>query len=113
MEVNMLINFNEIPERTAPGMNGGTGEMTAKMFMDNGGKIIPCRIHMGGSIGLYRHETSDDINYIISGTGYAICDGKEEILTAGTCHICKKGSEHSIVNTGNEDLVMITIVVER
>ena len=31
----MLINFNEIPERTAPGMNGGTGEMTAKMFMED------------------------------------------------------------------------------
>lgn len=30
----MLINFNEIPERTSPGMNGGTGEMTAKMSMN-------------------------------------------------------------------------------
>lgn len=26
---------------------------------------------------------------------------------------CKKGSEHSIVNTGKEDLVMLTVVVER
>ena len=40
---------------------------------------------------MHPHETSDDINYIISGTGKAICDGKEEALTAGTCHICKKG----------------------
>ena len=38
----MLINFNEIPECTAPGMNNGTGEMTAKMFMGENGKIIPC-----------------------------------------------------------------------
>ncbi len=37
----MLINFNEMPERTAPGMNNGTGEMTARMYMGNGGKIIP------------------------------------------------------------------------
>lgn len=83
----MLINFNELPERTAPGMNGGTGEMSAKMFMDKQGKIIPCRIHVGGSIGLHRHETSDDINYIISGTGCAVCDENKEVLTAGTCHI--------------------------
>lgn len=109
----MFINFNEIPERTAPGMNGGTGEMTAKMFMDEQGKIIPCCIHAGGSIGLHRHETSDDINYIISGIGRAVCDGKEEMLSAGTCHICKKGSEHSIINIGTEDLVMFTVVVER
>ena len=46
----MIINFNEIPERRFPGMNNGTGEMSAKMFMDEQGKIIPCCIHKGGSI---------------------------------------------------------------
>ena len=109
----MLINFNKMPERTAPGMNGGTGEMTAKMYMGANGKIIPCKIHKGGSIGLHTQSTSDDINYVISGTGKAICDGVEEKLTAGVCHICPKGSEHSIINTGDDDLVLITIVVER
>ena len=57
----MLIDFNEIKEMTVPGMNGGTGEMTARMYMSDAGKIIPCRIHAGGSIGMHRHETSDDI----------------------------------------------------
>lgn len=96
-----------------PGMNNGTGTMSARMYMDEYGKIIPCTIHPGGSIGIHRHETSDDINYILSGTGKAICDGEEEVLSAGTCHICRKGSEHSIANTGDEDLVMLTVVVER
>lgn len=109
----MLIDFNEITERKSPGMNGGTGELSARMYMDEQGKIIPCRIHVGGSIGLHRHTASDDINYIISGIGKAICDGQEETLVQGVCHICKKGSEHSIIDTGNEDLVMITVVVER
>lgn len=81
--------------------------------MDEQGKIIPTTIHAGGSIGLHTHETSDDINYILSGTGKAICDGKEELLRAGTCHICKKGSEHSITNTGDGNLAMLTVVVER
>lgn len=109
----MLIDFNNIREITISGMNNGTGEMTAKMYMDEGGKIIPCTIHKGGSIGIHKHETSDDINYVLSGTGKAICDGKEEILKAGCCHICKKGSEHSISNIGDDDLVLLTIVVER
>ncbi|MCM1149499.1 MAG: cupin domain-containing protein [Butyricicoccus sp.] len=109
----MRIDFNGITERKGPGMNGGTGEMSARMYMDERGKIIPCRIHAGGSIGLHRHTASDDINYIISGTGKAICDGLEEALAQGVCHICRKGSEHSIINTGGEDLVMITVVVER
>ena len=109
----MLIDFNQIAEHRGPGMNGGGGELSAKMYMDEQRKIIPCRIHPGGSIGLHRHSTSDDMNYILSGTGKAICDGQEEVLVQGVCHICVKGSEHSIINTGSDDLIMLTIVVER
>ena len=109
----MLVDFCKIKEITIPGMNNGTGTMSAKMFIGNQEKIIPCTIHAGSSIGTHKHETSDDINYVISGEGKAICDGKEELLSSGTCHICKKGFEHSIINTGNDDLVLITIVVER
>ena len=109
----MLIDFNKIKELEVPGMNSGTGTMSARMYMSESGKIIPCTIHAGGSIDTHLHPSSDDINYILSGTGKAVCDGEEEILTAGTCHICKKGSEHSIINTGTDDLVMLTIVVER
>lgn len=109
----MLIDFNEIKEITIPGMNGGTGMMSAKMFIGEQGKIISTKIHFGGSIGLHKHETSDDINYVISGKGKAVCDGKEEMLSAGICHICKNGSEHSITNTGSDDLVLLTVVVER
>lgn len=109
----MRIDFCEMDDHRMPGMNGGTGEMSAKLYMDGERKIIPCAIHPGGSIGMHRHETSDDINYILSGTGTAVCDGREEVLSTGVCHICLKGSEHSIVNMGTEDLVMLTVVVER
>lgn len=109
----MLIDFNKIQGITISGMNNGTGKMTAKMYADTECKLIPCSIHAGGSIGLHIHKTSDDINYVISGMGKAICDGEEEQLNAGCCHICKKGSEHTIINTGNEDLVLLTVVVER
>lgn len=53
----MLLDFNNLKEMTVPGMNSGTGMMTAKMYMDAQGKIIPCAIHAGGSISLHRHET--------------------------------------------------------
>lgn len=109
----MLINFNEIAERELPGMNGGTGTISAKMYLCDKGKLIPSKLHAGGSIGRHEHRTSDDINFILSGTGKAICDGQEEALAPGVCHICGQGSSHSIVNTGTEDLVMLTIVVER
>ncbi len=109
----MLIDFNEKKEITMPGMNNGTGMMTAKMHASEKGKIIPTRIHAGGSIGMHMQDSGDDINFIISGRGKAICDGKEEILKPGVCHICPKGSEHSMINTGDDDLVMLTVVVHR
>ena len=34
----MLLDFNDMKEMTAPGMNNGTGTMIAKMYMDEQGK---------------------------------------------------------------------------
>ena len=109
----MIIDFNEIEERTIPGMNGGTGTISAKMYSDEKYRIVPTAIHPGGSIGAHTQTSGDDMNYILSGTGRPICGGAEEELKPGVMHICPKGSEHSIINTGDEDLVMLTLVVSR
>ena len=93
----MRIDFNEITSMTFPGMDNGTGMMSARMYNDDSYRIIPTAIHPGGSIG----------------NGKAFCDGVEEDLKPGVMHICPQGSEHSIVNTGEEDLVMLTIVVKK
>ena len=109
----MRIDFNDIASLTFPGMNNGTGTMSARMYNNDSYRIIPTSIHPGGSIGNHKQESGDDMNYIISGTGRAICDGIVEELRPGVMHICPKGSEHSIINTGKEDLVMLTIVVKK
>ena len=98
---------------TIPGMNNGSGEMTCRMYKDASYRFIKTAIHPGGSIGLHRQGSGDDINFILSGQGKAICDGVEEELQPGIIHICPKGSEHSIVNTGVDDLAMLTIVAEK
>ena len=46
----MLIDFNITKEITIPGMNNGTGMMTAKMYMDEQGKIIPCLKNSGRAL---------------------------------------------------------------
>ena len=109
----MLIDFTAISPMTIPGMNSGTGEMICRMFNDDFYRIIPTKIHPGGSIGSHKQESGDDLNYILSGKGKAICDVAEEELMPGVMHICPKGSEHSIINTGEEDLVMLTVVVKK
>lgn len=109
----MLIDFDDIKEIDVQNMNNGTGLISAKMFMDKDIKIIPCTLHVGASIGTHKHLTSDDINYILSGEGIAFCNGNKEKLTKGCCHICKKGEEHSIINNGNCDMTILTIVIEK
>ena len=39
---------------------------------------------------MHAHPTSDDINYIMSGTGKAVCDGIEEILIPAPVIYAKK-----------------------
>lgn len=81
----MLIDFNRMDSMTFPGMNNGTGTMSARMYNDDSYRIIPTAIHPGGSIGTHKQESGDDLNYIISGTGKAICNGVEEELNPGVC----------------------------
>ncbi|MBQ8975534.1 MAG: cupin domain-containing protein [Oscillospiraceae bacterium] len=109
----MLIDFNAIQPATFPGMNNGSGTMTARMFYNEQYRIISTVLHPGSSIGLHTQTSGDDLNYIISGHGRAVCDGVEEALSAGAMHICPKGSEHSIINDSDDDLVFLTIVAAR
>lgn len=79
----MIIDFNEINEVTIPGMNDGTGTMAVRMYHNERYRIVFTTLHPGGSIGLHTQTNGDDMNYVISGSGKAFCDGKEEILRAG------------------------------
>lgn len=109
----MVIDFNKIQETKIPCMNDGKGFMTVKMYNGESYRIIPTKIHPGGKIGLHTQISGDDLNYILSGTGIAVCDGTKEKLFAGVLHICPKCSEHAIINTGEDDLEMLTIVVAK
>ena len=108
----MKISFIQLPEAGIAQLNGGKGQVYAKMSVQQNGKIMLARIPAGASIGLHRHKTSDDVNYVLSGAGKAVCDGIVETLTPGVCHLCHKGSSHSILNDGSEDLVLFTVVTE-
>ena len=51
----MRIDFNHMDSMTFPGLNNGTGTMTARMYNDDAYRIIPTAIHPGGSIGMRRY----------------------------------------------------------
>ena len=106
----MLIDFGTSDWKEIPHMNGGESSVLAKMVMTEDTRIVLTRIPPGSSIGKHVQSTGDDVNYVLEGNGKAVCNGKEEILFPGVCHVCQKGSEHSIINDGEVDLVLFTTV---
>lgn len=109
----MKIKFDEIKESIFPNFYYGKKETKAHMYIDELNRIMKGILPPGGSIGLHTHDKSSEIIIIISGTGKNICDDVEEILEPGDCHYCKKGSSHTLINTGNEDLVFYGIVPQQ
>ena len=106
----MVIKFDELSEKKLPAFYGGEGEFWAKMYVDEHNKILKGCLAKGHSIGLREHQPTSEIIFILSGKGKNICDGKEEFLSAGDCHYCPKGSNHTLINIGEEDLVFYAVV---
>lgn len=109
----MQIRFSSLKETVIPRLNGGDGYVAAQMLTAKNGKIICSRLPAGASIGMHTHPTSSEICYVVSGMGRAICDGSEEALAPGDCHYCPQHSRHSIINSGQDDLVLFTVVSEQ
>lgn len=85
----------------------------AKIFLDSACKIMISRLPAGASIGMYKHTGSSEINCVLKGTGKAVCEGAEEVLTAGVCQYCPRGVSHRIINAGTEDLILFTAMPQQ
>lgn len=108
-----MIDFNKITETVINNFYGGEGEYVARMFVDENNKIMKGKLAKDCSIGKHCHETSCEVIFILSGKGKVILDGKEEILTEGDCHYCKKGQTHTLINIGEEDLIFYAVVPQQ
>ena len=108
----MILSFDELPEKVIPRFHGGEKEARARAFADSRNRIMLGTLVPGASIGPHRHETGSEIVYIISGTGTAWMDDGTETLRPGVCHYCPMGHEHGMINDGDEDLVIFTVVPE-
>lgn len=109
----MIIRFEELEEKELKAFQGGMFALNAKIYTDGQNKILRGRLIPGASVGAHRHETSCEIIFILQGQAKSICDGKEEILFAGDCHYCPKGSEHCLINIGEEEVVFYAVVPQQ
>ena len=104
--------FDEMENTVIPGFKGGDGSVEARMYYDGKVRIMSCHIKPHSSIGVHTHENNCEVMFFTSGHGVATCDGVDEPVSAGVCHYCPKGSTHTVVNTGDDDLVMYATVTE-
>ncbi|MBQ9729077.1 MAG: cupin domain-containing protein [Clostridia bacterium] len=109
----MIIKLDELKETELQSFYGGQGALNARMYVDEKNKILRGKLVPGATIGLHRHLPSSEIIFILSGKGKAICDGVEELLFSGDCHYCPKGSEHALLNIGDEDLCFYAVVPQQ
>ena len=105
-----MIDFKNMPDTVLPKFKGGEGQLVAKMVSDDLNRILYATLAPGHSIGLHTHDTSSEIMYFLAGKGTVITDGVPETVEAGLCHYCKKGSAHTLINDGDEDLVFFAVV---
>lgn len=106
----MRFYFNAMNETEVSNFQGGEGKIFIKKGVYDNNRVMQLRIPKGCTIGLHKHEGNTETIYVIAGTGIAVCDGEEYKLSQGVCHVCKKGSEHTIISSGEEDLLLFSSI---
>jgi mannose-6-phosphate isomerase-like protein (cupin superfamily) len=98
--------------RSQPGSHQGLGQTTGYTFFrevpDFKFTFRKRVLHPGSSIGYHRQET-DEVYYVLSGTGRMTIDGREFAVGPGDCILTRPGSSHGLVQSGAEDLAIFIV----
>lgn len=108
----MIEVLNALEETALDNFNGGRGTVYAKIKYFEKNKVLIIRIPPGSSIGMHKHNGSQETIFVLSGSGKITCDGTEEQVSEGCVHICHNGSSHSIENNDSRDLILFGSVVQ-
>ena len=109
----MIIDLSDVKEVEYPAFKGGKGSVYLKILTKNDVKFLQGRIPIGSSVGLHKHMTDSETILVLSGKGKAICDGETELVSAGMCTFCPRGSSHTLINEGNVDLLFYAVVPQQ
>lgn len=109
----MIIDFNTLESNRIKNFKGGEKELDVRWYVDDDNRIMYGRLEPGASIGMHTHDTSSETIYVLSGRGTVSIDGAEESVEAGLCHYCPKGHAHSLMNSGDEDLLFFAVVPQQ
>jgi len=79
------------------------------LFTSRNLQVVLMSIPPGGDIGMEVHEAIDQFIRVEKGKGKVILNGKEEQISDGFAFVVPQGTEHNLVNDGEEDLKVYTI----
>jgi mannose-6-phosphate isomerase-like protein (cupin superfamily) len=98
-------------------MRGGKGDIKIIHYFKKDEIKAKCRlcakllIPPGASIGLHPHNEEDEIFIITKGKGIINEGNSEYPVEPGDATLTKSGEEHSIRNSGDEDLEVIAVII--
>ncbi len=72
-------------------------------------QIVVMRLAPGEDIGSEVHDELDQVLVVVSGSGRAELDGAEHPLVAGTLVLVPAGTQHNVINAGENPLVLYTV----
>ena len=90
----------------------GEGALVCKSLLDGFNPERICFMHSddmpaGVSIGLHKHESNEEIYYLVSGKGILTYDDKEYEMKSGDVSVCKIGHSHAFLAV--DDCVLIVV----
>ena len=96
--------------KNEPGPHDGGGPSTAYVFFE---KVPDLKfsfrkrvLHKGAAIGYHLQET-DEVYYMLNGTGKMTINGKEFPVKGGDAILTRGGNSHGLVQTGDGDLSIV------
>lgn len=82
---------------------------TITIAQDDTISLLVLRLAKGVGVKRHIHETHDETIYVIKGTAQLYINDKWVDIKPGSLHFNPMGNVHTIKNTGNEPLVIISI----
>lgn len=106
----MTIDFDSMGPVVIPNFKGGEKEISTQSYWDGTTRIMKAVLKPGASIGMHKHEGNCEIMFILEGEGTIIDDGVASPIRKGQSTYCPEGHSHSLVNSGDSDLVFCCAV---
>lgn len=114
----MISPFETQASETRSAMRGGPGNVQLRHYFQRSDFVAKVRlcceltVPPGAGVGSHAHEGEDEIFIIQQGRGIINENGKECEVAVGDAILTGKGAVHSVLNNGEEDLVITTIIIQ-